>query len=262
MYLKRSFASYFSALINLICVLGLTVLVSCNTATKEKNADKGQLYLQLGTTFLQQGNYPAALRSLLDAERLDPKNPTTQNNLGIAYLVREKYDLAESHFRNALIIKPNYTDARNNLGRLYIDVGLYDKAVRELEVSIKDLTYEQPEKSWSNLGQAYFFSKNYKQAKVAFQNSLKNRPGSCYTMNYYGRTLFELSDFKIAAESLDQAIRLCDKAKFEEPYFYSGMSFFKSGSVELAHTRFEELMHLYPESKYAAKAKEMLELMK
>ncbi len=250
-------------LLGLATALTVIFAIGCSTSnSNSRNQEKSQLYLELGTSHLQQGNYPAALRALLDSERMDPSNSTTQNNLGIAYLVREKYDLSEAHFKKALELRPDYTDARNNLGRLYLDVGMYDRAVKELEKTAKDLTYDQPEKSWSNLGQAYFFVKQYERAKVAFQNSLRNRPGSCFTMNYYGRSLFELKQYKFAAESLDQAIRLCEKSKFDEPNFYSGMSFYKLGSVELAKTRFEEILHLYPESTYAAKAKEMLELLK
>jgi Tfp pilus assembly protein PilF len=238
------------------------LMIGCSTAPKAQDKERAQLYLQLGTSHLQQGNYPSALRALLDSERLDPTNSLTQNNLGIAYLVREKYELAESHFKRSLTLDPSYTDARNNLGRLYLDIGMYDKAIHELELASRDLTYDQPEKSWSNLGQAYFFAGQYARAKVAFHNSLKARPANCYTMNYYGRTLFELKEFKTSAESLDQAIRLCEKSKFEEPHFYSGMSLYKLGSVERARTRFEEMLQLYPNGMYAAKAKEMLELIK
>jgi len=205
-----------------------------------------------------RGNYPQALASLLEAERLDPSEPTIQNNLGLTYFVREKYDDAEVHFKKALKIKANYTDARNNLGQLYIKVGLYAKAITELEIASTDLTYEQPEKSWAGLGQAYFLSKQYQRAKVAFQNSLKVRRESCFTMNYYGRTLFELQNFKAAAESLDRAVQLCAQGGVDEPRFYSGLSFYKLGDVEQARARFTELVKLTPESRYAKEAKELL----
>jgi type IV pilus assembly protein PilF len=237
-------------------------LVACATSGKEDPATtKALLHLQVGTAHLMKGNYPLALKELLEAERLDPKEPTIQNNLGLAYLVREKYDDAEKHFKNALELNNNYTDARNNLGRLYIDVGLYPKAIQELETAAADLTYEQPEKSWSNLGQAYFMATQYQKAKLAFQNSLKNRHGSCFTMNYYGRALFELKEFKTAAESLDQAVKLCEKSNFDEPHFYSAMSFYKLGRVEQARARCQEILQLYPNSLYAKKARELLEIM-
>jgi type IV pilus assembly protein PilF len=245
--------------LSLIAAISLS---SCAMTQKSKKKEKSDLYFELGTAHLQQGNYPAALRALLASEQLDPSNPYTQNNLGITYLAREKYDLAEAHFKRALSLRSDYTDARNNLGRLYLDVGLYDKAVRELEITAADLTYDSPEKSWANLGEAYFFSGKYKRAQGAFLNSLKHRAGNCLTMNYYGRTLFELMEYTTAAEALDQAIQACEKSKFVEPHFYSAMSFYKLGEVEKARARFEEVTTLYPKSSYATKSKEMLELMK
>jgi TolA-binding protein len=80
-------------------------------------------------------------------------------------------------------------------------------------------------------------------------------------MNYYGRTLFELKEYKPAAESLDQAVKLCEKSDFAEPHFYSAMSFYKLGNFEQARARFVEVKNLYPKAVYAKKADEMLELM-
>lgn len=238
------------------------VLLSCSHAPESSDKNKAQLHLQAGTTYLMQGGYPQALRELLVAERLDPDNPIIQNNLGLAYLVREKIDEAEKRFLKSLSLKNDYTDARNNLGRLYMNVGLHDKAIQELEIAVADLTYEQPEKSWANLGQAYFMAGQYLKAKEAFQQSLKDRHDSCYTMNFYGRTLFELKNYKSAAESLDQAIKLCEKSNFDEPHFYSALSFYKLGKIEQARARFNEILQLYPKSRYVQKAKEILEIIR
>jgi TolA-binding protein len=81
-------------------------------------------------------------------------------------------------------------------------------------------------------------------------------------MNGYGRALFELKEYKAASESLDQAVQLCEKSNFDEPHFYSAMSFYKLGNTEQARARFREVQELYPKSMYAQKAKEMLELMR
>lgn len=252
-----------------IVILFCSLMVLCSCALfsggptpESKNENKATLHLQLGTSFLLKGNYPQALRELIEAERLNPNDPIIQNNLGLAYLVRSKYDDAEKRFKIALELNPKYTDARNNLGRLYIDVGMYDKAINELEIAAADLTYEQPEKSWANLGQALFLKKDYEKAKIALQKSLKERRDSCFTMNFYGRTLFEMQNYKTAAESLDQAVRLCEKTKFEEPSFYSALSFYKLGDTDKARARFEEFLQLYPKSHYTSKAQEMLEILK
>lgn len=246
----------------LILFTALLANSACTSTHKADKKEKALLHLQLGTSYLMSGSHPQALRELLAAERLDPTDAIIQNNLGLAYLVREKMDEAEVRFKKALDLNPKYTDARNNLGRLYIDVGFLPKAIKELEIAATDLTYEQPEKSWANLGQAYFLSGQFEKAKISFHNSLKDRKSSCFTLNYYGRTLFELKHYKTAAESLDQAIRICEKSKFDEPHFYSGLSLYKLGNIEQSKARFNELITLFPKSRYLQKANEILETLK
>lgn len=248
--------------ISTLFILISLFIFGCASTDKVAQKNKAQLHLQLGTSHYLNGKFPQALRELMEAERLDPDDAIIQNNLGLAFMVRDKMDDAEKRFKRAIELRKNYTDARNNLGRLYIDVGLYSKAVAELEIAASDLTYEQPEKSWSNLGQAYFLAKQYPKAKLALQNSLNDRRESCFTMNFYGRTLFELQNFKEAADSFDKAIQYCEKNNFDEPYFYSALSFYKLGQVEKSRARLNEMVDLYPSSRYAKQAHEMLETLK
>jgi type IV pilus assembly protein PilF len=248
--------------LKILVLLSLAMTSSCGMMDKSRDREKAQLHMQLGSSLYSQKNYPQALSELLEAERLDPNNPLIQNNLALTYLVRDKMEIAETHFKKALALDPKFTDARNNLGSLYISVGFFEKAIEELKIATADLTYSEPEKSWANLGQAYFNKGDYSAAKEAFQNSLKERRESCYTMNLYGRSLFELKNYTSAAESLDQAIRLCEKSKFDEPHFYSGLSYYKLGNIEQAHARLSELVQLYPQSRFVQKAKDLLEVAK
>lgn len=242
-------------------LISVNLFLGCAFAPSKVEKDKAQLHLQIGTSHFMKGHYPQALTSLLEAEKLDPTDATIQNNLGLTYMVREKFDDAERCFKKALELKKSYTDARNNLGQLYITVGLYKDAISHLEIAVSDLEYDKPEKSWASLGHAYFLSKNYSKAATAFQNSLKNNRESCFTLNFFGRTLFELNKFKPAAESLDRAVQLCDKPNWDEPRFYSGLSFFKLGDLDQARARFAEVVKLYPLSKYAKQSHKMLGMM-
>lgn len=244
-----------------ILFIALASLSGCTTVSPA-DRKKANLYLELGTSYLIHGNDPLALQALLKSEQLNPENEATENNLGLVYYVMQQFDQAELHFKKALKINPSFTEAENNLGRLYIDVGLYKKAIRQLKIATSDLTYTQPAKAWSNLGQAYFLSGELDKAKLALRRSLATRHNSCPTLDFYGRTLFELHDYQPAAESLDQAIAVCGKTKFDEPHFYSGMSFYKLGDMDKARARFNEVVSLFPSSHYAAQAQKMLEILK
>lgn len=219
------------------------------------------LHLQIGTGYLSSGNYPLAMSELLKAEQLDPKNPVILNNLGLAFFVRGKLKQAEEKFRAAIAISPRFSDAKNNLGRTLTDEGQAAEAVRILRDVEGDLTYQFPEKTFSNLGIVYFTLGNFKKAEEYLARSLELRRQNCTTAGYYGRTLLEMKRVAQSAEVLDQAIEFCRKEKFEEPIYFSAMSYFTLGDKEKARARIDELLKDYPKSKYVAKAKGMLELL-
>lgn len=238
----------------------LTQVSACGTSQKKR--DEASLRLRIGTSLFAQGQYPGALRELLAAENLDPENEIIQNNLGLTYFMREKYDLASEHLLKALDLKPSYSEARNNYGRVLIEVEKYDLAVVELKKVVADLTYDDPVKAWVNLGLAYFRKGDFKEAKEMFLTGIRVNRNHCLGQTMYGRSLFELADFKNAAQALDNAVLICRPLKFEEPYYYSGLSYYKLGRTSTAVARMEEILSLYPKGQFAKKARSALKSMK
>jgi type IV pilus assembly protein PilF len=236
----------------------LFLSISCSSFRKE-DQELSLLHLQSGTALLNEGNYPQALSELLTAESLDPENPTIQNNLGLTYFFRERNDLAESHIRKALKLHPEYTDARNNLSRILIERGKYQEAIQEAQAANNDLTYPNPEKPLINLGLAQFKLRQFEISKKTFQKAVEIQRDNCLAQSYYGRSLFELRDYRRAAEALDRAVGFCQRSQFDEPHYYSALSYFELGLNEKAEARFEELLKLYPQGKYVDKAKSMLD---
>ncbi len=236
-------------------------MIGC--ATQEiSDQEKAKLHLKIGTGFLNSGNYPQALEELLAAEKLDDENAVVQNNLAISYFVREKYNESEKHLRKALALEPTYTEARNNLGRTLIKLGLNNKAVKVLNKATKDLTYPHPENSLSNYGVALFSIKKFNSAKAILLKSLRIRPKHCETFHYYSRSLFELQNYKEAAQAFDQAIQLCKSKYKPNNNYWSGMAYFKNRKLEHARARFEMVISLGPEVNYYKSAENMLSLIK
>jgi type IV pilus biogenesis/stability protein PilW len=240
--------------------VGLLLLVSCATEPKNQTRD-ANLHLQIGTGYLDEGQYPQALSELLIAEKLDPKNELVQNNLGLVYFLRQKYVLAEKHLSNAILLKPNYTDALNNLARVHIEMGEYNKAISELDKVIRDLTYTYPDKAWVNLGMAYFRKGDFEDSKKKLAEALKINRKNCLAYDLFGRSQYELHEYKSATDSLDMAITLCKDSGFDEPNYYSGLAYQKLGNLAKALARMEEVTRLYPDGRYTKKAQEMLNMM-
>ena len=241
----------------LLILLFAVGCASSQKATRERAA----LHMQIGTGYLSKGQYPQAMTELLRAEELDGTNPYVQNNLGIAYYVRGKAKQAEAKFRQAIKLEPRFSDAKNNLARSLIDQQRYPEAIRWLHEVEGDLTYQYPEKTMANMGMAYFEQGQSKKAVEYLERSMEVRRDSCTTASYYGRALFELKKVKESAQVLDQAIEYCRTSKFEDPIYFSAMSYFSLGEKEKTRARIDELLREYPKSKYVAKAKGMLELL-
>jgi type IV pilus assembly protein PilF len=238
-----------------------TLMVGCASMSSSDDKKRAVLHMQIGTGFMNQGLYPQAISEMLKAERLDPSNPLILNNLGLAYYVRGRSKLAEEKFREAIRLNSQYSDAKNNLSRVLIDQERFQDAVRLLREVEGDLTYTMQDKTYSNLGMALFSMGKFVESEQALSRSLEMRRQSCATAHYYGRVLYELKRAKDSAEVLDQAVEFCRQSKFEDPLFYSAMSYFSLGNKDKSRARLEELLKDYPKSKYVAKAKGMLELL-
>lgn len=244
-----------------ILALCTTSLLGC-ASWWHQDKNKAELYLRLGVSQIESGNYPYALRDLLKADELDPNNPVIHNNLGLVYFFRERLDLAEKHLRKAVSIDGKYTEARNNLSRILIEEGKFTDAEKELQVVLNDLTYPNPERAYINLGLVKFNKKEYAPARSAFSKVIESSPDDCVANTYLGRSFFESGDYSRAAEVLDRAIGFCQKTLYDEPHYYSALAYYRLGEKSKSVARFEELVKYYPTGKYRDKAKGMLSLIR
>ncbi len=224
--------------------------------------EAAQLHLRLGTSYMNSGNYPQALNELLIAEKLDSSDAVIQNNLGLAYYFRGRPDLAENHLKKALSLKADYTDAKNNLGRVLIDLDKSKEAIDILQQATADLTYPYPEKPLLNLGMAFFAVGNYSAATVSLQKSIQYQRDNCLAQNFLGRIFYEQKIYEKAAAQLDKAAGFCMKSQYDEPNYYGALSYYQVGQKSKAEARLEEIINLYPNGKYSAKAKSMLEIIR
>jgi Tfp pilus assembly protein PilF len=230
-----------------------------------KAKDEAALHARIGTALLQQGHYPDALRELLVAEKLDSRNALIQNNLGLAYFLREKYKLSAEHIARAIDLDPKYSEARNNYGRVLIELGRYDDAIAQLRIVLADLTYNDPAKALVNLGLAQFRKGDFQQARSTFAKAIQTNRDNCLAQTLYGRSLFEMGQFSQAANALDNANIVChsnNQPGFDEPQYFSGLAYYKLGNTSSAVSRMEDVVKFYPDGKYAKKAEDLLKLMK
>lgn len=226
------------------------------------NQEKALLHQANGQSLYENQNFSLALKEFLIAETNDPESSSIQNSLGLTYFMKERYQTAIKHFEKAISLEPKFTDARNNLARTYTEVGRYQDAEKNLNIVLNDLTYTGQERAYINLGLNFFNQKKFEQAKNAFSKAIENQADNCFAHTYYGRSYFELKNYSASISALDKAIEFCQKLLIDEPHYYSALSYYRLGEKQKSIARFEEVIKLYPNGKFADKSKGMLNIIK
>jgi len=146
-------------------------LVGCASTTPEKKQE-ASARMQMGITFLDQKNLPAAMRELTNASKLDPENPEIDLALGLAYQARGDLGKAEEHFRNAIRKKPDYAEAHNDLGIVLGNTGRGEEALREFETAASDVMYPTPERAFYNMGEEHRRRKEFAKAEEMYRSAI------------------------------------------------------------------------------------------
>ena len=85
--------------------------------------------IQLGTAYLQQGNYALAREKLERSLKQNPKDPDVHTSLGLLYDRTGEPKLADKHFREALRLAPDKPDISNNYAIYLCKNGRVDEGV-------------------------------------------------------------------------------------------------------------------------------------
>jgi type IV pilus biogenesis/stability protein PilW len=155
----------------LLLLAGWAMLAGCAATSPEKKKE-ASARMQMGLTYLEQRNLPAAMRELTSASELDPENPEIDMSLGIAYQARGDLGMAEKYLRSAVRKKPDYADAHNNLGIVLSQLGRGDEAIREFEAAASNVLYQTPEMAYYNLGEEYLRRKDLRKAEEMYRRSI------------------------------------------------------------------------------------------
>ncbi len=151
------------------------MLLSCSGPTADMKKE-ASARMQMGVTYLEQRNLPAAMRELTKASELDPDNPEIDMMLGLAYQKRGDLEKAEEYLRMAVRKKPDYAEAHNNLGNLLSLRGKREEAIQEYEKAVAIVIYPTPEYGYYNMGREYALLKDLPKAEAMYQRAIVLRP--------------------------------------------------------------------------------------
>lgn len=229
--------------IMLTLLLSFSIL-SCATTTKEKKDEQreGELHLQMGSNYLNNGDIELALFELTKASRLIPKNPDVHFALGTVYLIREEPELATEEFLKTVHLNRKHADAYNNLGYAYLKMGRWDDAIEACQKALEEVTYDTPERAMTIMGWAYYKKGDTVKALDILKRALNFRENQPDTENRIATIYLEEGRLDKAKVILvDLARRLPD---FTGARLNLGIVYYKERDFVAARREFKAVMDL------------------
>jgi tetratricopeptide (TPR) repeat protein len=206
---------------------------------------------------MQQRNFSSALREFLKAEKLYSKDPYLQNDLGLAYMAKDRLDLAIKHFKKAVKLKPDYAPARNNLGTAYLANKEWDVAIACFKEIIDDILYATPHYPLTNLGWAHYNKKEYELAEKYYSDALRLEPNFVIALRGLGRTYIAMERAADAVAMLEKTVKKYPRSA--ESYFYLAKAYSLSGEYKKAISAYNKVVELAPDSPLAVDAQKEAE---
>ena len=230
------------------------IVSSCaTTMSTEEVTEEAHNKRNIGEANIMQGNYTAALKELLEAEKLNPKDPVVQNYLGIVYKEKDMPDLAIEHFKKAIDLNSGYSQARNNLGVTYLDKGDWDSAITCFKDVLSDILYATPQYPLANIGRAYFNKKDYELAESYYNKALKEQANFIIALNGLGETYMATKNYTKAIDVYEKAVQYNDASPFLQ--YQLARAYELSYAFKKAIDAYQNVIDISPDGPLAKDAK-------
>jgi eukaryotic-like serine/threonine-protein kinase len=159
-------------------------------------------YRRLGSAYLASGDGTQAIEAYQKAIQLNAYYWDNQNELGGAYYQLGNYPKALEAFQQVTVLEPDIDLGFENVGNIYLQEGKYQDCIPYFQ---KALQIQPFWSTYSNLGTAYFFLKEYPNSVDMFEKAVALNPNNTLTT-------VNLADGYRAAGQSDKARATYEKA--------------------------------------------------
>lgn len=248
--------------IALFAGLLVCALAGCVTTTsdggkplKSESSDvqASKYNIQLGTNYLQQGNYSLAREKLERALKQNPKDPDVHTSLGLLYDRTGEPKLADKHFKEALRLAPDRPELSNNYAVYLCKTGRVDEGVDKFMSVAANKYYRQPEVALTNAGACLRTAKRLDEAQQKFVGAIKARPN-------YPEATVQLASVYAERQQFPEARKVVDTylgAFRPDPnVLYAGVTVSRAAKDAMSENKYSRgLCRDFPETPQAKAAK-------
>jgi len=188
----------------LVCFAAAALVGGCVSSgggTASKPGSNAAAYnLQLGVSYLQQGNLAVAKEKLERALKQDPRSPAVHSSLGLLYERLGDTKRADGEHKRALSLAPKDPDILNNYAVFLCRDGRADEGVRLFEQAAANPLYRTPWAAYTNAGVCLRSSQRNAEAETRFARALQIRPD-------YAEAVLQAADLELATQRGASALK-------------------------------------------------------
>jgi type IV pilus assembly protein PilF len=167
--------------------------------TRERKRDDAANYnMQLGISYMKQGDLPLAKDKLDRAMAENPNDPGVHSAMAMLEDRLGHPDKADQQFKDALRLGHNSPETLNNYAVYLCRNGRTDEGVKRFEEAARNALYRTPEAAYTNAGVCLRAAKRDTQAAMSFQHALQVKPN-------YGEAAYQLADLDLQRGELQEA---------------------------------------------------------
>ncbi len=107
------------------------------TIPKPSEGEFADVMRNIGNAYKDLQKYDEAFRFIRESERLNPKDPITQQSLGRLYAITGKLEEAKVYFQTAEQLDPNDAEIQRDLGGLKMFLKNYEEAIAHFQRAIE-----------------------------------------------------------------------------------------------------------------------------
>jgi len=238
-------------------LMAVAALGGCVTAEDVRRADG---FRELGLSYLNEGKTEDALKELIAAKELNPRNARIRHELGLAFFAKGLFDRAEKELKVAIDLDPALAEAKLNLGSLYIESGRYDDAIPVLTEVTQDFLYRSPARAYNNLGWAYYQKGQLQKAREALEHAVRVAPLFCQGLYNLALVYEAQGELERLVSRLEMTVTRCSH---DIRYVFKlGMTQAKLGETDKAFSYLEMVAEKDPWGTLGIEAREYLKTLR